>query len=271
MSNHRCIVDNIGGEKHPYGYCIKPLDEMIDYGKIRRDSGPANMVGIKEGAKGIVNYATALVSDPRKAIANECGGKLGNRYVLKSKMKCKNMSENVHIYINNVADYNFLTQRKDNKIGIIPATVGSALQINGLPLLRALYEDPNQDCIKTTIPCHLIDKNDSANNYTGNVDNVPITVRQYDELVENKQINPTQEQRDFRESLNNEKNPDSFTNLHESIYNYLDENPQLLNIKKNSLPIKELDNSNQDILFNLYYLFLSIFFLFLLFKIMNKK
>ena len=91
------------------------------------------------------------------------------------------------------------------------------------------------------------------------------------ELVENNQINPTQEQRNFRKSLNNEKKSDSFTNLYESIQNYMDENPQLLNIKKNSLPIKELDNSNEDLLFNLYYLFLSIFFLFLLFKIMNKK
>mgnify|MGYP001284721812 CR=1 FL=1 len=271
MSNHRCIIDDFGGEKHPYGYCVKPLDQMIDYGKIRRDSNGGNMVGISEGAQGIVNYATALVSNPQNAIANECGGKLGNRYVLKSKMKCKNMDENVHVYINNVADYNFLTQRKDPNIGIIPATVGSALQINGLPLIRALYEDPKQECIKTTIPCHLVDKKNPNNSYSGDVDNVPITVRQYDELVENNQINPTKEQRDFRESLNNEANTDKFTNLHESIYSYLDENPQLFNIKNDALPIKELDNSNNDLLFDFYYLLLSIFFLFLLFKIMNKK
>ena len=35
--------------------------------------------------------------------------------------------------------------------GIIPATVGSALQINGLPLIQALYEDPEQNCIKVNL------------------------------------------------------------------------------------------------------------------------
>lgn len=268
MSNHRCIVDDFGGEKHPYGYCIKPLDQMIDYDKIRRESGAFNMVGISEGAQGIVNYASALVSDPRNSIANECGAKLGNRYALRSKMKCKNMDENVHVFINNVADYNYLTQREDTTIGIIPATVGSALQINGLPLIQALYEDPEQNCIKVNLPCHLVDKNDSANNYTGDVEDVPITVSQYDELEATGRIKPTAAQRAFREKLRNE-NFESYTNLHESIHNYLDNNPYLLQSK--NLEIDEDDSYDEDLLFNLYYLFLSAFLLFLVFKIIHKK
>ncbi len=274
MSNHRCIVDDFGGENHPYGYCIKPLDEMIDYDKIDRQSGAFNMVGISEGAAGIVNYATALVSDPGKAIANECRGKLGNRYALRSKIKCKNMDENVHVYINNVADYNFLTQRKDDKIGIIPAAVGSALSINGLPLIQALYEDPKQDCIKVNLPCHLIDKNNSANNFTGPVENVPITVRQYDNLLTTNSITPTPEQRAFRENLKNAENleAETYTNLNETIHNYLDNNPYLLqNFPSKKLQINDYNNNDQDLLFNLYYLFLSVFLLFLIFKIINKK
>ena len=270
MSNHRCIVDDFGGEKHPYGYCIKPLDQMIDYDKIERQSGAFNMIGISEGAQGIVNYATALVSDPKNAIANECGGKLGNRYVLKSKLKCKNMDENVHVYINNVADYNFLTQRKDSKIGIIPATVSSALQINGLPLIQALYEDPKQDCIKVNLPCHLVDKNDSANNYSGDVNDVPITVKQYDDLISNDHIKPTAQQRAFRENLKKNDNGETYTNLHESIYDYLDNNPYLIPSK--NLEINENENENEeDLISNLYYLFLTVFLLFLLFKIIHKK
>ena len=30
MSSEKCIIDSLGGKTHPYGYCIKPLDEMID-------------------------------------------------------------------------------------------------------------------------------------------------------------------------------------------------------------------------------------------------
>jgi len=278
MSNHRCIVDDVGGETHPYGYCIKPLDQMIDYDKIRSNSGAFNMVGITEGAQGIGNYASALVSDPRNAIANECGGKLGNRYVLRSKMKCNNMDENIHVYINNVADYNYLTERKDTTIGLIPATIGSALQINGQPIMQALNDDPKQDCIKANIPCHLVDKKNSSNNYTGTVDNVPITVKQFDELVKNNQINPTASQLEARESLKKEKEKkeeslkkEELTNLHESIHSYLDENPQLLNIKNTNQHVKLSDNNNDNLLDDLYYLSLSIFLLFLLFKIANKN
>lgn len=268
MSNHRCIVDDFGGENHPYSYCIKPLEQMIDYDKIRRQSGAFNMVGITEGAQGIVNYATALVSDPRNAIANECQAKLGNRYVLKSKLKCKNMNENVHTYINNIIDYNFITQREDSSIGIIPATLGTAMNINGQPLVTALYDDPEQNCIKVNLPCHLVDKNDPANNYSGDVTDVPITVRQYDELVSIGKINPTSEQIAFRESLKNENN-EGYTNLHESIHNYLNQNPELLPLKKEDS--NNSDNLDEELLFNLYYLFLSIFILFLVFKIINKK
>ena len=267
MSNHRCIVDDLGGEKHPYGYCVKPLEQMIDYDKIRNESGAFNMVGITEGAGGMINYGLSLVSDPRNAIADECDNKLGNKYVLKSDMKCKNMpSENIHTFINNISNYNYITQREDNTLGIIPATIGSALRINGAPLVKALYDDPLEDCIKVTLPCHLVDHLNSANNYTGNVDNVPITVSQYDELIKDGSVRPTASQRRERNRLRKS----GFTNLHESIHNYLDENPILLNNNNENIDI-EKSNIDEDLLINLYYLLLSIFLLILLFKLLNKK
>ena len=47
--------------------------------------------------------------------------------------------------------------------------------------------------------CHLVDKNDSANNYSGDVNDVPITVSQYDELEATGRIKPTAAQRAFLE------------------------------------------------------------------------
>jgi hypothetical protein len=278
MANEKCIVDNLGGSKHPYGYCIKPLEEMIDYDKIRRESGPFNMVGIEEGTAGIVNYATALISDPRNALAEECKGMLGNKYVLKSQMKCKNMNENVHSYINNVVENNVLTGRKDHTLGIIPATVGSALSINGAPLIRAMYEDPNQDCIKVSLPCHMIFSKNPENNYTGPVNDVPISVSDYDRLINTDDINPTAEQKAFRENIRRatEDDTEPYANLHETIYGYLNENPQLLD--KNTDANDPDDNQiteekvdNDDVLSNLYYLMLSIFLLYLIFKLISKK
>ena len=272
MTTHRCIVDDFGGKAHPYGYCVKPLEQMIDYDKIRNESGAFNMVGLSEGAGGMINYGLALVSDPRNAIANECGGKLGNKYILRSQLKCKNMpSENVHTFIDNIANFNFITQRKDNTLGIIPATVTSALRINGGGLVKALYEDPNQDCIKVTLPCHLVDQHNSANNYSGNIDNVPITVSQYDELIKDGSVRPTASQRREREKLRNSNTRSGYTNLYDSIHNYLDKNPILLNNDDNENKNIEKSDFDEDMLFNLYYLLLSIFLLIILFKLLKKK
>lgn len=270
MSNQsRCIIDDFGGKNHPYGYCIKPIEEMIDYEYIRKKSRAFNMTGITEAISAIVNYTTALVTNPSKAIASECRNQLGNKYVLKSKSKCKNMNENVHYYINNIVDYNPLTKRYEPSPGIVPAAIRSALAINGIPLIKALYEDPEQNCIKVDLQCHIVYENDSVNNYTGPVNDVPITVSQYDELIANKRIKPTPAQKTFREELEKNENSENYTNLHESIHNYLDNNPNLLPSK--NLEIEEDNSYDEDLLFNLYYLFLSAFLLFLIFKIIDKK
>tara|TARA_B110000444_G_scaffold254261_2_gene286456 strand:- start:4981 stop:5847 length:867 start_codon:yes stop_codon:yes gene_type:complete len=288
MSNQKCIVDSFGGSKHPYNYCIKPLNEMIDYEKIKRESGPFNMVGIEEGSAGIVNYATALISDPRNALSEECKGILGNKYVLKSSMTCKNMDENVHSYINNVVEMNVITGRDElgEGLGIIPATIGSALSISGAPLIRAMYEEPQQNCIKVSLPCHMVVANKPEENYTGPVDNVPITVPEYDRLVEADVIKPTNEQRAFREELmqSNDDLNEGYTNLHESIYNYLNKNPLLLNTDGENAGEKHIldkhDNQSDtdtdtdtdtDIVSNLYFLLISIFLLYLIFKLISKK
>tara|TARA_B100000768_G_C11255411_1_gene366152 strand:- start:328 stop:1185 length:858 start_codon:yes stop_codon:yes gene_type:complete len=285
MSSAKCIVDDFGGSSHPYRYCVKPLKEMIDYDKIKRESGSFNMVGITEGASAIGNYATALIADPTNAISQECDGILGNKYMLKSAMKCKNMDENVHSYINNVVEYNFITDRNtddDGPLGVIPATIGSALSINGAPLIRALYEDPQQNCIKVTLPCHLVvkkkkgDTAPSPDSYSGPVDDVPITISEYDRLVGTGDIRPTSEQKAFREDLRKPvvDETEGYTNLHESIYGYLNDNPVLLNTDgENTDENKEEDDvdADNDMISNLYYLTLSIFLLYLIFKLTTKK
>jgi hypothetical protein len=262
MPEAKCIVDNFGGIQHPYRYCIKSLEDMIDYDKINRLSGEDNLVGVTEAAAGLTNYASSLVSDPRNAIREKCNGFLGNKYILKSGLQCKNMDENVHIYVNNIASYNYLTARREENMGIIPAAINSAFEINGGNLVSALFEDPKQDCIKTNLKCHVVEENKSTNTRS---EKVPISVRQYDELVEKGEISPTDDERAQREDIGTE----SYTNLHESIHNYLDNNSYLLPSK--NLEVIQDNSDHGDVLFNLYYLFLSGFLLFLVFKIIHKK
>ena len=83
---NKCIVSGFGGSAHPYNYCIKPLEQMINYGKLA-SANNMNMVALEEYAGGAINYATSLVSNPTNALAWECQGKLGNKYLLKTESK----------------------------------------------------------------------------------------------------------------------------------------------------------------------------------------
>ena len=261
MSSEKCIVDSLSGKTHPYGRCIKPLDEMINYGKIRRKSGAFNMVGITEGAKGLVNYASALVTNPSNAISEDCK-QLGNMYVMKTKVTCKN-GNTMHKFIDNIQDYNILTQRNDPNLGIVPATIGSAARINPIGIFEAITEDPNPECIQVQLPCHIVKENDNDNsNYSGPSPPVWISKKDYQDLVNQNIINPKtkkpREKKYLREHL---------TNLHEILHDNL--------LQKNNLDKtnEELINNvdDQNILINTYYILFSLLLLFIIFKLTNKK
>ena len=281
----KCIVDGIGGLGHDYPYCIKPLEQMLDQNKMNR-SGPFNYAGIVEAGSGLIRYAESLIKNKKGgagAISTDCKQLIGNKYFIKSRIKCKNMDKKVHSYINNVVDRDIFTGRRKagEDPGLLPATLSSALNINVGAFFSALTEDPNQDCIEVELPCHILHgpkgnytlykypENDSEDlsSPSGGI-KAPITVKQYDKLVENGDLIPTAQNRRDRELLDSQS---GFENLYESINNYLDKNPEILNNNDND-SIKNIDeNSSDEIIFNLYYLMISIFILFLVFKLMYKK
>ena len=270
----KCIINNFGGKPHPYSHCIIPSTSLVDPEKVKQVSSSSNMAGMAMYMAAIVQYAEGLVTN--SAPISECRRLFGNKYFLKTNIPCSNYDENVHVYINNVVEKNPLTgvSIKKSPMGMLPAIVGSAAQINGVKLVKGFIDDPNKKCIKVKLPCHIIDENNKKNNVIGTDDNevtpqnyVPITCDAYNELKNNPDIKIENDTC----SPNSNDNSDGFTNLYESIYNYLDQNPQFLNIKNTNQSVKEVDNSNRDLLFDLYYLSLSIFCLFLLFKLMNKK
>ena len=249
MGAEQCIIDGtkiIGGKNHPYRYCIKPLDQMIDYWKILFTSGSFNMVGITEHASAMINYATALVTSPKNALAWECGGKLGNMYLLKTNLKCKD-GNTLYKYIDNIIDYNALTQRNDEDIGILPAAIGSAFNINGIGLFKALYEDTKPECTRIVAPCHVVTRDRHQDFYSGDSPAVHISTKDFESLRKN---NPRI--REVFTNLNSSK-----TNIKGSEEDEESEHPTLY--------------GNDDLLMNLYHLLFGILILYFIYKLITKK
>tara|TARA_B100001093_G_scaffold502790_1_gene556241 strand:+ start:109 stop:855 length:747 start_codon:yes stop_codon:yes gene_type:complete len=242
----KCIVDSFGGHTHPYAYCVKPLEQMIDYNRLR-GAHSRNMTALEVYAAGAINYAAGLVSDPTNALANECRNKLGNKYFLKTNSVCSN-GETLHKYINNMDFFNIITQRRSTgRDGIIPAAIGSVTKINALGIFEAITGESIPECVKVKAPCHIIHTPpDQHNNYTGDSPEIWISKKDFNRLADS-QTNITK-----LEGFNNQtiKKIDNINN-----------------------EISNFDNNefSKDIISNMYILSITLFLLFITYKLMHKK
>ena len=295
----KCVFSQ--GNSHPYNYCVKDLSEMIDYDKISRQKDPQyNTTGIAESTGALINYTSALVTNPYNTISDKCKNVQGNRYILKTQIKCKDGVNNVHTFIDNIPGYNVITGRYDPDVGIIPAAIGSAAKIpNGaVELMESLSDEANPECIEVKLPCHVVDKNNPNNSYNGPSNFVHIAKREYDKLIMEPNTNEAVLTRWSRAAIFGEEdgiysrkpggedwrrarkplNEEGFKNIYDALNNYFlnneinDNNYNDNNYNDNNNKIlKEGDDLNQDILVNTYYLFLSLFFLFITYKLLIKK
>ena len=260
----KCIVDGFFGKSHPYGYCISTLDELRgDPERLKERSGKLNTAIMTANAGAALNLSKAVVSNPSRAMSQDCKNKLGNSYIKKTGIKCLNMNKFIHKHINNIITKNVLTGRDDPNCGILCGMVGSIANINPGGIVKAMVENPRKNCIEVTLPCHVVDSIDSNNNFSGMISKIPVSLEHYDELKRNRIITPTAEQERQRRELDGE----NFTNLHESIQKYLEDNNEYDNDIDD---IDDNNDNNDEIIFNFYYLLLSIFLLFILFKFCKK-
>lgn len=263
----KCVVDTLTGKNHLYAYCIKPLGEMIDNNKVNSKSNANNLVGVIEGGKAFYNYTKALVNSPQNAISDDCNGVLGNRYLLKTNVKCSN-GQNVHKYINNIEDFDTITQRYSNNLGILPAAITSATKINAKGLFDVFTDDAFPKCKRVRVPCHVVDAHVEENNYTGLSNWVYITEKDFNELV-NKGIIHSNGVGKFIDGKS-----ENFQNLYESINTYLQKYPYLYKTNlqhPNDIKLNNINQFNNDPIIEIYYILLSLFLLFLLYKFINKK
>lgn len=244
---NKCIVSGFGGSAHPYGYCVKPISQMIDYGALFSASN-MNMKALEAYAGGFINYVTSLVSNPTNSLANECLNKLGNKYLLKTESKCSNGSS-LHKYINNMDYFNIITGRTSTgNDGIIPAAVSSATKINALGMFNAIVGPSVPECVKVKVPCHLVDRTNVFNSYFGESPEVYISKDEYDSLVwQGVQLTLINEP---------ETNKSSDTDANETTESFS-------NIDKNLL--------NNDMISNIYILSITLILIYLTYKLMHKK
>ena len=189
--SEKCVVDDIFGFQHPYTFCIKPSDKMVDSSTF--NEGGWKMDNTAKVFGGMFNYIEYLVSDPNIGTSEQClyqgKGVIGNNYVLRTKIECTPVDSlgniippsgetpYLHKYINNVTDgSSFLTGGQSNKDlrGVIPSAFYSATKMgyNIADLGTSFLGKVKPYCMKASVKCHLVDYNGEGirgpRNYSGN-------------------------------------------------------------------------------------------------------
>ena len=256
-----CVVD--APIEHPYSWCVKPAigegDTIIDNTVLAKPLGSDKT---EELIGGTFILTSSLVLPPGKAMRDVCkdpndsGGKIGNKYVLKTGTECMHNGSLVprYKYINNMAA---------PTSGFIPAAMGSALKINGMGILNALMGESTPKCSKVKLKCHVVKKTgrDTAQPFFGNSTDVYIPD---EELVDIR----------YNDAGDIVTGSESFENLYESISLYLKDNKEyfatmnILNSKVNSDVGVTFNNQT---LVKMYYLSLSLLIAYIMFKFINKN
>ena len=298
--DERCVTQNMSGISHDYRKCMNDYEDTLDE-RLLDSADKMNLDGPKAVMSSILTYATSFTGNPAGAIKKRCKGILGNQYFIELPIKCSNLPDkNIHRWVNNVQSYNPLTGKTSKTpLGLLPSIVGSMASIKPSALLNAITDKPNKPCIEVPLPCHVIyfkqlnddftknltSQDDSSLDYSNRLSPKPITLEQFDEILyygnhkwSDKEINEfVQKRNEIEEKEKNKKQ--GFTNInnedsiYKSIYKYLESNSELLNnhYDDNTIKNDKVDTFNNEIIFDIYYIILFAFLIFLLLKITNKK
>lgn len=231
----RCILDN------PETDCIKNSSELIGH---LNSSGPTSTDSTEKSGNAALKYLKSLVVMDKDIIKNDkCGNVLGNKFLYEYG-KCKDDTGKIHTrykYIDATCDGDGWLGGEDK--GFIPCTINSAIDVGaaavGIP--SAIFEDAVPLCKEQPVNCKVSNKGEST--FDGQT-------KAY--IVENIE---------------------SFDNLYESINDYMKNNDLDFDNNKNmNSDNKYYNNFKSDSTLNeMYYIMLMIFFLFIIFKLINKR
>lgn len=231
----KCILDN------PETDCIK---NPIDYTGKLSSSGALSTESTEKSGNAALSYLQSLAVMDKNIIKNKCGDVLGNKFLYEyGKCQDKNTGK-IHTrykYIDATCNTN--SWLGESGTGLLPCTINSIIDVGGaaVEIPGAIFEDAVPLCEEQTVNCKVSNKGKGT--FVGNT-NAHIA-----EKVEN------------------------FDNLYESINDYMKNNDlDFDNINKNMNSDKYNNNFKSDSVLNeMYYIMLMIFFLFIIFKLINKE
>jgi hypothetical protein len=304
----RCVIDAMGGKTHNYRYCIKP--PPTDY---MTKGGPLSMVNVGRVFYELGNYVDYLLIKPDSATREECieytSNKplLGNKYVLKTGLKCipvnpntnkticnadnTPMEKTMYKYINNVSDgSNFLTGGGENKggNGLIQSIAGNigTLGTNIVGVATSFSQESKPYCMEAQVSCHIVSGPGSSSNYSGPSEATglffslaDLRTMKPDAFANGQKPGVPRNEQIIKSCISGS----TFSNMDNNIDNTIEDNINIINkniINQNS--DKLIYNSNiEDFIDNInfndtnlvktYYLGLSLLMLLIMFKILYRN
>jgi hypothetical protein len=293
-----CVSTKPLGIQHPYSYCVKPSNQMVD-SKFTQGGLTMKNTGMVLG--GLLKYVDYLTINANSATATECNddfsrGIIGNRYVLKTNIKCRRVDITgatisgeyyLHKYIDNAATIGGLItggRPQPDVTGLIPSTFASAGKIGGnvMDIMTAFSGTTSPYCMEVNMRCHVIDSKNSKNNYKKFSPNVYLSLDDIKDIDHtlfaskpNVPIMPEEESGASGVappfSSNTGGTPaggEGFTNLIDNIIHQNSDKIQSLTEFENAI---NKINFQDEFLIKTYYVGFSILLIILIFKLISKN
>ena len=288
--NPKCVFDavtNFGGKFHNYPWCINPLEKMPGTTQDPASHGlelTASYVGA------IFSYANNMLCDGKNspALKPECNQTLGNKYVLKLDQTCKEVTADgtitgnekpLYKYVDNITvNGGILTGGAplESCDGVIPSALSSAGKISPSGILNAFTGPTKPWCKKVIMDCHLIDnaaggitadtKICKGNTYTKDCTN--LNYRGSGEIylsdIDLKNLN-----RQGTKNFEGASLPSDYVNT--ATDPATSDRDPFQNLNNNNYYSKLDSLFKEDELSKFYMASISILFLLILFKIINKR
>ena len=292
-----CVSKKALGIQHPYSYCVKPTDHMVPTSFTR---GGLSMKNTGKVLGGLFNYVDYLTVNADAATANECKdnhgrGLIGNKYVLKTNIKCRRVNEAgatisgdyyLHKYIDNTTTIGGLItggRPMPDVDGLIPATFASAGKIGGnvLDIVNSFSGDTNPYCMAVHMKCHVIDSKNPFNNYKNYSPNVYLSLDDIENIdvsdflrkpniptILQEQPGPTEPARPFAGGAGTQPPRAGFTNI---VDNIIHQNSDKIQSSTEFERVINNINFQDEFLTKTYYVGFSILLIIIIFKLLNKN
>ena len=272
----KCIATSTFGFQHPYSYCVKPTKEMVP----PFTENGWTMENTKSTLKGILDYVDFLTVKATSGSKNICkdnaaNGLIGNKYVLKTNIKCNILLPSgdisgtgyIHKYIDNTTTLGALLtggEPQDDMNGLIPATFASAGKIgsNVQGVVSAFSAESKPYCMAVLMNCHVINSKEQEKSYKGFS---PVVYMSIEDI---KNTDKSSFANELKPPIPTLPKRAGFANL---IDNIINENTDKIQGGSEFENVLNSINFQDEILVKTYYIGFLILLIIVVFKLINKN